>query len=176
MNAGTREWMAAAVLVTLVAGVARAEDPLFAGAEKFSKGSTGSSKVDLDKSMLAAGGPMLGGLGLLGGKMDSVYVLTYDYQSAGTYKMADVEEFEKRLNASDCKHIVEERSASESSDICVKLDDEGHWRDMVVISAEPKELSFIHLKGQLSMQSLSTLSMFGSNGMMGVPQLKRRVP
>ena len=174
MNGCRRGWLAAAVLVALGASVARAEDPLFAGAEKFSKGSSSSSKVDLDKSMLAAGGPMLGGLGLLGGKMDSVYVLTYDYPAEGAYKMADVEEFEKRLNASDCKHIVEERSASESSDICVKLDGEGHWRDMVVISAEAKELSFIHLKGQLSMLSLNTLSMFGASGM-GVPQLQHRV-
>jgi hypothetical protein len=134
-------------------------DDLFAGVEKFSKGSSNSSEVNLDKNMLGfAGGDMAR-------KMDFVYVRTYEYPAAGAYKMSDVEDFQKRLDASGCKHMVKERSAEESSDICVRVDNEGHWREMVVISAEPKELSFVHLKGQISMQDLSKLGELGSGGM-----------
>ncbi len=50
----------------------------------------------------------------------------------------------------------------ELSDICVKTDNEGHWREMIFISADPTELSFVHLKGSVSLQDLSKLGELGS--------------
>ena len=50
----------------------------------------------------------------------------------------------------------------ELADVCVKVDEEGRWREMVVISADAKELSFIHLKGSVSMADLSQLGGLGS--------------
>lgn len=131
----------------------KSADDLFAGADKFSKGASSSSEVNLDKSML-------GGLGGAG-KMDYVYVRSYEYPNPGMYSMADVEEMRSKLDASGCKHMVRTREKDELTDICVKTDDEGKWREMVVISAEPKELSLIHLKGQLSLHDLDRLGSLG---------------
>jgi Domain of unknown function (DUF4252) len=79
--------------------------------------------------------------------------------------MADVEEFRKRLEDGGWSHIVKERSENESTDVCVKTDQNGQFSELVVISAEPRELTFVHLKGHMSMEDLTKM---GAH--YGVPQ------
>ena len=158
-------WVQAVVLGAILASGAGAwaqetsgGDDLFAGTDKFKQGSTGSSEVTLDKSMLGFAGKGVAD------KMDSVYVRSYDYPHAGMYKMADVEQFENKLDKSGCKHIVRAKENDEVSDVCVKADSEGHWREMFVISADPTELSFVHLTGTISLDALGKLGSLGSAG------------
>ncbi len=137
-------------------------DALFAGTEKFGQGAKSTTEVNLDKNMLG----MVGKFGddgadksgtELAKKMDFVIVHEYEYASEGQYKMSDVEEFRKRLEDGGWSHIVKERSATESTDVCVKLDKDGQFSELVVITAEPKELTFVHLKGHMSLDELSTV-------------------
>jgi Domain of unknown function (DUF4252) len=151
-------------------GPLQQKDELFAGADKFAHGAKSSTEVNLDKNMLG----MVGKFGDdgdeksgsdLARKMDFVIVRSYEYEKAGQYNMADVEEFRKRLEDGGWSHIVKERSATESTDVCVKADKDGQFSELVVISAEPTELTFVHLKGHMSMNDLSKM---GSH--YGVPQ------
>jgi Domain of unknown function (DUF4252) len=159
-----------------VAGNVRALEPLqqkddlFAGAEKFSQGAKSTTEVNLDKNMLG----MVGKFGDdgddksgtdLAKKMDFVIVRSYEYETAGQYKMSDVEEFRKRLEDGGWSHVVKERSATESTDVCVKLGPDGQFSELVVIDAEPRELTFVHLKGHMSSNDLMKM---GAH--YGVPQ------
>lgn len=141
------------------------QDPLFAGAEKFSAGSSGSSEVTLDKDALGLAGAAAGG-------MDSVYVRSYEYPHPGMYKLGDLDAFRKRLDASECKHIARVREHDEYTDICARVDKDGRWRELIVISAEPTELSFVHLKGAVSLADLSRLGALGQQAAAPKPDPK----
>jgi Domain of unknown function (DUF4252) len=169
--------MAAVVALFLAAtasmqamGGLQQKDDLFAGTDKFAAGAKSTTEVNLDKNMLAMvgkfvdDGPAKSEAGLAR-KMDFVIVHAFEYESAGQYKMSDVEEFRKRLEDGGWSHIVKERSATESTDVCVKLDKDGQFSELVVITAEPKELTFVHLKGHMSMDDLTKV---GAH--YGVPQ------
>lgn len=139
------------------------KDDLFTGTERFAKGAKDTTEVNLDKNMLAlASKGQMGAVGSVNGlgaiadmsKMDSVFVHSYEYARPGSYKMADVEAFRKRLDDDGWSHVVKERSDKESTDVCVKTDREGQMTELVVIDAEPLELNFVHLKGHMSMSDL----------------------
>jgi hypothetical protein len=153
---------------------AQSTDPLFAGVDQFSKNSTDTTDVNLDKDTLA-----LAGMGKhddgIAKKMDFVSVHTFQYPREGDYSMSEVAKIRKRLDSGDWKHIVHETSTTESTDVCVKTGDEGEWSEMVVISAEPKELTFVHLKGHLSLSDLSKYS-GGKGGGTPDPALQHRAP
>ncbi len=57
------------------------------------------------------------------------------------------------------------REAKESTDVCVKLDESGQFSELVVIAAEPLELTFVHLKGHMSLEELTK-----AGAKFGVPQ------
>ena len=151
------------------------KDDLFAGADKFSQGAKSSTEVNLDKNMLG----LMGKFGDEGDnksgsdlarKMDFVIVRSYEYGAEGQYNMADVEQFRKRLEDGGWSHVVKERSERESTDVCVKLGPNGEFSELVVISAEPRELTFVHLKGHMSAEDLMKMSTH--YGVQGTPKAK----
>ena len=144
------------------------QDDLFAGAEKFAVGAKGSTEINLDKKMLALAGKGDDKDGMAG-KMDFVIVRSYEYEKAGLYKMADVEAFTKRLETGGWSHIVKTRSATETTDICVRSNNEGQVSELVVIAGEPKVLTFVHLKGHLTMNDLMK-----TGGKYGVPDAEAK--
>lgn len=149
-------------------------DPLFAGTGEFAKGAIKSTEVNLGKNMLAMAGKSFsagshGPQAELAKNLDAVFVREYQYAKPGQYKMADVQKYLNRLNGSGWTHMVRERSATENTDICFRGGDDGEPGEMVIVSAQPTELTFVHLKGRMSMSDLSKL---GHN--FGPPQLKTR--
>lgn len=136
------------------------DDPLFAGTERFEQGAKEISEVNLDQNMLrmAAGFMKSEGDGEgrdLVKKMEFVYVRSYQYENEGQYKLADLEAFRSRLTGGNWSRMVKERSEKETTDVWVRTDGNGQFSELVVISAEPKELSFVHLKGHMSPEDLS---------------------
>lgn len=150
------------------------KDDLFDGTEKFAAKAKESNEVNLDKSMLGLAAGKGGAKGDLARKMDFIVVRSYEFANEGDYKMADVTDYFKKLDATGWKHLVRTKSAKESTDICVKQDAEGAIREMVIISAEPKELSFVHLKGNLSVGDLNRLGgVIGGAGASAAAQLQQ---
>ena len=131
-------------------------DDLFAGADKFAKGARSSTEVNLDSKMLGMASKFGGNDkdSDLVKKLEFVIVRSYEYDKPGQYNMADVEEFQKRLETGGWSHVVKVREAKESTDVCVKLDADGQFSELVVIAAEPQELTFVHLKGHMSLDQL----------------------
>ena len=167
--------MLAAVLL-LTVGVRAMEpqvqDDLFAGTDKFAKGAKSSTEVNLDKNMLAMAGKFMNDDGDgdkqekdLAKKLDFIVVREYEYAKPGEYNLADLAEFQKRLDAGGWSYVVKERSEHSSTSVCVKIDTEGGTTELIVIEAEPKELTFVHLKGHMTMRELTKIG-----GKYGVPQ------
>lgn len=152
-------------------------DPLLAGADRFAEGASNVTEVNLDKSMLAMAAKFIGkddgeGQALMK-KMDFVYVRSYEYAKPGGYRLGDVDQFRGRLDEAQWSHAVKERSATEATDVWIKADSEGRMSELLVIAAEPTELTFVHLKGRMSMEELTK-----AGASYGVPQtdgkLKKR--
>jgi hypothetical protein len=150
------------------------KDELFAGADKFSHGAKSTTEVNLDRKMLGMAAKFAGSdsddkedkdNAQLVNKLEFVIVRSYEYEKAGQYNMSDVEEFQRRLESGGWSHIVKTRSATDSTDVCVKTDDNGAFSELVVISAEPMELTFVHLKGHMTMDELTK-----AGAKYGVPQ------
>lgn len=175
-NAGVHRKMATMATIFLVAaslqaaGAPQQKDELFAGADKFAQGAKSTTEVNLDKNMLAMAGMFDDRSGDKKGtdlakKMDYVIVREYQYAKAGQYNLADVEEIRKRLDHGGWSHMAKERSATGSTDVCIKTDSDGQFSELVVIDAEPMELTFVHLKGHMSLEELMK-----AGGKYGVPQ------
>lgn len=143
--------------LTVEEGGPQADDHLFDGVEKFAAKAKESSEVNLDKSMLGLAARKGGDKGDLAQKLDLVVVRNYEYANEGDYNLADVQAVMKKLNGDGWKHLVRTREGKEMTDICVKQDSEGVTKEMVIISAEPKELSFVHLKGNVNLSDMHNL-------------------
>jgi hypothetical protein len=143
------------------------KDDLFAGTEKFAQGATEVTDVNLDKDMLSMVGKGKGkgegkgnGAGLAD-KMDFVIVHSYTYDKPGMYRMEDVEAFRKKLKDGSWNCFVHVKEKDEATDVCMRKSGDD-TNEMVVMTAEPKELTFVHIKGHGI--SLNDLGKYGYDG------------
>jgi hypothetical protein len=143
------------------------KDDLFAGTEKFAQGATETTDVNLDKDMLTMVGKGKGkgegkgnGAGLAD-KMDFVIVHSYTYDKPGMYRMEDVEAFRRKLKDGSWNCFVHVKEKDEATDVCMRKSGDD-TSEMVVMTAEPKELTFVHIKGRGI--SMNDLGKFGYDG------------
>jgi len=141
----------------MFAGAPQVKDELFAGTEKFSKDAKDVTELNLDPSMLA----MVGGTSAEAAKkMDFIVIHSYGYANAGSYNMDDVDAYRKKLadGSWNCFLHVADSKSGEKTDICVKQGADNQTNELVIVSAEPKELTFIHMKGRMSLNEMQRMS------------------
>ena len=85
--------------------------------------------------------------------MKSMSIHTYKYDKPGMFKMEDVEAYRKKLENGSWSCPVRVRTQNGSSDICSRSDAD-QTNEMVIMTAEPLELTFVHLRGRLSIDDL----------------------
>jgi hypothetical protein len=127
---------------------------LFAGTEKFAQGASESTEINLDPDTM----DMVGSghkNAELAKKMKFMTIRTYEYDKPGMYKMEDVEAYRKKLEDGTWKCSVRVREKNESTDICSRIGPDHETREMVILTAEPKELTFIHMSGNMSLEDLN---------------------
>jgi hypothetical protein len=140
--------------VVSISSGAQTKDELFAGTEKFAQGASESTEINLDPDTM----DMVGSghkNAELAKKMKFMTIRTYQYEKPGMYKMEDVEVFRKKLEDGTWKCSVRVREKDESTDICSRIGPDHETREMVILTAEPKELTFIHMSGNMSLDDLS---------------------
>jgi hypothetical protein len=172
----TRVTMMAAAIVASAATPARAlhaqgemvavsdpqvKDDLFAGTEKFATGASDVTEVNLDPKMLGMLGK--GTSADLARKMDFFVVHSYTYDKPGMYKSEDLEIFRKRLVDGNWNCFIHTRDKSGSTDICQRTGADNETHEMVIMTAEPTELTFVHLRGKMTLDDLRKMG-----GKMGV--------
>jgi Domain of unknown function (DUF4252) len=101
-------------------------------------------------------------------KLKGVYVRTFQFDKDGQYSKGDVEAIRSQLKAPDWTRIVGVTSTKgENSGIYVKRNGD-QIAGLVVLNAEPKELTIVHIDGAIDPQELSELG-----GHLGIPKLDK---
>lgn len=133
--------LAAAAALANAQNAASVKDDLFAGTEKFAKGASDVTELNMDPTTLN----MVGGKHANKAKHTVLNVVrTYSYDKPGMYNAADVEVYRNKLNGPDWHCSVHTRSRNgESTDVCQRSRTDG-LIESAIITIEPKELTFIH--------------------------------
>jgi hypothetical protein len=144
------------------AGGAQVKDDLFAGTEKFAKGAIDVTEINLDPKMMGMV-PTSSGAGGLAKKMKFMVIHTYTYDKPGRYNMDDVEAYRRKLEDGTWSCSIHVKDKSGTTDICSRMAPDHEGSEMVILSAEPKELTFIHMSGNMSVEELQKVGGGGLN-------------
>ena len=141
--------------------------------EKLAERASESVDITLDASMLQLASGFLSKsdpdevqVKKLVSKLKGVYVRSFEFDKPGQYSMSDLEAIRSQLKSPVWSRIVGVRSMKgENSEIYLKKDGE-QVAGIVVLDAEPKELTIVHIDGPINPEELSELG-----GHMGIPKL-----
>jgi hypothetical protein len=140
--------------------------------ERLAARATESVDVNLDASMLQLASKFLSKddadevrVKNLVSKLKGVYVRSFEFDKEGQYSMSDVESIRSQLKSPTWSRIVAVKGKGENSE--VYLNKQGNEiGGLVVIAAEPKELTVVHIDGPIDPEDLAQLQ-----GHMGIPKL-----
>jgi hypothetical protein len=100
--------------------------------------------------------------------LKGIYVRSYEFDKEGAYTTAEVESLRSQVRTPGWSKVVGVRSDTDGDnvDVFFKLENE-KMAGIVIICAEPKELTFVNIVGPLEVDQLSDLG-----GEFGIPKLK----
>jgi hypothetical protein len=81
-----------------------------------------------------------------------------------------VEAYRKKLQDGTWNCYIHVKDKDGTTDICSRMSPDHEGTEMVIMAAEPKELTFIHMSGNMSLEDLKKMG-----GGMGGNGLNRRV-
>jgi hypothetical protein len=102
--------------------------------------------------------------------LKSIYVRNFEFDKEGAYSSAEVEALRSQFGPPVWSRVVGVRSErnGENVDVYFKLENE-KMAGIVIISAEPKELTFVDIVGPIEVDQLADLG-----GEFGIPKLKTK--
>jgi uncharacterized protein DUF4252 len=103
-------------------------------------------------------------------KLKGIYIKSFEFDKEGQYTDADVEAVREQLRGPGWQKMLNVRSKrdKETSEVYF-LGDEEHVQGLVILAAEPKELTVVNIVGPVELDKLSE---FG--GHVGIPPLERK--
>jgi Domain of unknown function (DUF4252) len=135
-----------------------AKDDLLAGTEKFAQGASKVTEINLDPSTMGMMGESHGPDAKLANKMKMMTVHTYQYDKPGMYRTEDVEAYAKKLQDGSWSCPIVTREKDRFTYICSKTDSDHETNEMVIFSADPQKITFIHMAGTMSLNDLTQMS------------------
>jgi hypothetical protein len=104
--------------------------------------------------------------------LKGIYVRSFEFANEGEYTQADVESLRSQLRAPEWSRMVDvsSKKGGDSVDVFFKMDKD-KIAGLVVIAAEPKELTFVNIVGPIDLSQLSSLS-----GQFGIPKVDLKGP
>jgi hypothetical protein len=171
-------WRAGAViLAAMVTARLWAFEDLHAlsGLDRLAQKATESVDVTLDASMLQLASEFLSPddpdearVKKLVAKLKGVYVRSFEFDREGQYSASDVAAARALVTAPGWTRIVGVKSLKgDNSEVYLKKDG-SQVGGIVVIDAEPKELTVVHIDGQINPEDLRELG-----GHMGIPKFDK---
>jgi hypothetical protein len=102
--------------------------------------------------------------------LKGIYVRSFEFSKEGEYSAAEVESLRSQVHAPGWSKVVGVRSETDGDnvDVFFKLE-EDKMVGIVIISAEPKELTFVTIFGPIDVDQLADLG-----GEFGIPKLNPR--
>ena len=153
--------------------------PLFAqplkldGLDKLASRASGTVKVSLDGNLLhlaarflSSDDPEEAQIKALVKGLKGIYVRNFEFSSNGQYQDSDLDAIRKQLQDSNWKPIVEIRKTNDIDNTDVYVKDLGdRFGGVAIVSAEPRELTVVHIDGVIDLDGLAKLS-----GNFGIPE------
>jgi Domain of unknown function (DUF4252) len=136
----------------------QAKDDLFAGTEKFANGASDVTEINLDPNTMGMVGATHGPDAQLAKKMKMMSIHTYKYDKPGMYRQEDVDAYRKKLEDGSWHCSIHVRNKNGSTDICSRTGSDHETNEMVILTAEPQKLTFIHMSGNMSLDELDQMS------------------
>jgi len=97
--------------------------------------------------------------------LKGVYVKSFTFDKEGQYTAADLNSIRSQLKTPGWSNIVDIQDKNETAGVYLKTDGKQTQR-LVVLAAEPKELTFVEIIGPIDPSMLNDLS-----GTMGIPTM-----
>ena len=97
--------------------------------------------------------------------LKGVYVKSFEFDQEGQYSEADLNALRSQLRGPEWSKILDTKEKHESSTIHLKTDGK-QTRGLVIIAAEPRELTVVEIIGVIDPSMLSELG-----GTMGIPKM-----
>lgn len=169
--------LAAAMLPAWAQEAARAQEiKMPVNLEALADKADNAVTVTLDKSMLQLAAGFINDkdddqadIHKLVAGLDSIYVRSFEFRHEAEYSMADVEAVRAQLQSPPWGRLVGVRSKhGENVDVYFKDGGNGQLGGIVVISAEPRELTIVNIIGTLDPKRLVDLG-----GEFGIPRFER---
>ena len=174
----TRElalWLALVVALPLCASAQDVKIP--ADVQKLSAKAKETVEVNMEGPMLRWAAKFLNAedpeekqAARLVANLKGIYVRSFEFSKEGEYSAADVESLRAQVRGPAWTRVVGVRSETDGDnvDVFFKLED-NKMAGIVVISAEPTELTFVNIVGPLDVDQLAELG-----GEFGIPKLNRK--
>lgn len=99
--------------------------------------------------------------------LQGVYVRSYEFEKEGQYDRAIVEKVRAQLGANWNKIVNVRSKTRENVEIYTQTDVRKAVTGMVIISAEPKELTIVNIVGPIDLNRLA-----GLGGQLGIPKIE----
>jgi len=148
------------IILTLVALPALAQEIKWpANFEKLAAKAAEATDINLDGALLhMAAKALLAGI-------KSIQVKSFEFKNEGEYSQADLDAMRSQLRApgwSKALSVIEKR---ESTEIFIKQEN-NRAAGIVILAAEPKELTVVYISGSVDLSQLSELG-----GRFGIPDI-----
>jgi hypothetical protein len=163
------------ILLLSLPAVGRSQDiKIPPGVEKLSAKAKETVEVTMDGPMLrwaskflSADDPEEKKCAQLVANLKGIYVRSFEFDKDGEYSTADVEALRSQVHRPGWKRVVGVRGERDGDnvDVFFKLDND-KMSGIVIIAAEPRELTFVNIVGPLELDQLADLG-----GEFGVPKL-----
>ena len=162
------------ILLFLLAGTVWAQSLDLKALDKLSAKATDSVDVKLDGTLLQLAARLLSNddsdeakIKKLVAGLTGVYVKSFEFALKGQYFDADLDGIRAQLAAPPWSKVVSVKSSKDgdNTDIYLRVGAKDRIGGLAIISAEPKELTVVHIVGTISVDDLRDLA-----GNFGIPE------
>ena len=168
------------LLLPATASAARGQDVKNpANVERLAAKAVETVNVTVDGALLQLAGKFLSStdpdqkqIKTLISNLKGIYVRSFKFESEGEYTAGDVESLRSQLRGQEWSRIVNvtSKNGGDNVDVAYKMD-KGKIAGLVVIAAEPKELTIVSIIGPIDLEQLSNLG-----GQFGIPKVDLKGP
>lgn len=159
---------AIAIWLALAAVPGFAQTPKsFADLDRYADKATQTVKVTLDKSMInlitkfiPANDPNTAHIKDILKGLNGIYVRVFEFDKEGMVPLSEVQSLRKQLVPLNLTPLVEVKNKQENTEVYMNQDGE-KIMGVIILSAEPKQLTVVHIDGTIRPEDINKLSGFG---------------
>jgi hypothetical protein len=98
--------------------------------------------------------------------LNAIYVKTLEFARSGSYSMSDLDAVREQLRSPGWSRMIQAREDDEHVEVYARMQG-GEMTGLLVLNAEPRELTIVHLDGTVRPEDLASLS-----GRVGLPKMR----